>query len=238
MTFQPVRSAFDFIAGQLVAPDVPDGRLTIQSPADIDLTVATVDTALAHVDRAVEAAAAAFKPWRRTPYAERVACLRRYQSQLRVHQESIAQTLSTEVGKPLWEARTEVASMIAKVDLSLGPGAQYTDTERVDALPGEIRYRPLGVVAVIGPFNFPGHLPNGQIIPSLLLGNTVVHKPSEKTPSAAVWIARCMEEAGLPAGVLNVVQGGPDAARALTTHDIVNAIAFTGSAAVGARIVQ
>ena len=94
------------------------------------------------------------------------------------------------------------------------------------------------MIAVIGPFNFPGHLPNGQIVPALLLGNCVVHKPSEKTPSAATWIARCLDEAGLPKGVFNLVQGLGASGQRLTTHPDVDGILFTGSAAVGQRIVR
>ncbi len=238
MTLSTARDAFDFIDGRFLAPDVPDGQLIVQSPADADLTLATVDTSCAHVERAVESATRALRDWKRLTQHERAAFLRGYQARLRVHQEAIAQTITNEVGKPLWESRTEVAAMIGKVDLSLGPGAQYTETEAIESLPGEIRHRPLGVMAVVGPFNFPGHLPNGQIVPALLLGNTIVHKPSEKTPGAAVWMARCFQEAGLSAGVLNVVQGASDVAQTLTGHAGIDAIAFTGSAAVGARIVQ
>jgi succinylglutamic semialdehyde dehydrogenase len=94
------------------------------------------------------------------------------------------------------------------------------------------------VVAVIGPFNFPGHLPNGQIVPALLLGNCVVHKPSEKTPSTATLIARCLHEAGVPPGVFSLVQGPPELGAALTRHSELDGILFTGSATVGQRILE
>ncbi|MCG8553812.1 MAG: aldehyde dehydrogenase family protein, partial [Proteobacteria bacterium] len=136
------------------------------------------------------------------------------------------------------EAEGEVSAMIGKVGLCLGEAAELTATRVLSDLPGEIRYRPLGVIAVVGPFNFPGHLPNGQIVPALLLGNTVVHKPSEKTPSTGTWMARCFEEAGLPSGVFNLVQGPAPVAVALVQHPDLDAILFTGSAAVGKRIVQ
>jgi succinylglutamic semialdehyde dehydrogenase len=162
----------------------------------------------------------------------------RYQARLRAQRDELALAIALEVGKPLWEARGEVDAMIGKVDLALGEGMRFTQNERLDAVPGEIRQRPLGVVAVIGPFNFPGHLPNGQIVPALLLGNAVVHKPSEQTPSAGIFIARCADEAGFPPGVLNVVQGEAAAGRRLTTHREVDAILFTGSARVGQSIVR
>ena len=126
----------------------------------------------------------------------------------------------------MWEATGEANAMAAKVDVMLGEGAEHTRDVRIEDLPGEIRHRPLGVIAVIGPFNFPGHLPNGQIVPALLLGNCVVHKPSERTPSTAVWIARCLDEAGLPAGVFNVVQGTAPSGQALTTSDGIDGILF------------
>jgi succinylglutamic semialdehyde dehydrogenase len=189
------------------------------------------------VGRAVEAARAAFPAWRRLVEPERVRLLRAYQERLRARRDELVTTIALEVGKPLWEARTEVDAMIAKVNLALGEGARFTALETLADLPGEIRHRPLGVVAVIGPFNFPGHLPNGQIVPALLLGNCVVHKPSEKTPSTATLIARCLHEAGVPPGVFNVVQGPAETGAALTRHPDLDGILFTGSAAVGQRIV-
>jgi succinylglutamic semialdehyde dehydrogenase len=228
----------DFIEGRFVDPGPAGGELAILSPAHVHDCVSIHRHGVAHVDRAVEAARRAFAGWRRLTEPQRAQVLRAYQTRLRAHREEIALAIALEVGKALWEARAEVDSMISKVDLALGEGARFTATESIDALPGEIRYRPLGVVAVIGPFNFPGHLPNGQIVPALLLGNCVVHKPSERTPSAGTWIARCLDEAGLPAGVFNLVQGPAESGRALGIHPGVNAVLFTGSAAVGQQIVR
>lgn len=228
----------DYIDGRFTSPTPADAELTVLSPAHRTDCIAIHSVAIAHVDRAVDAARRAFPGWRRSSDASRREVLRKYQEQLRTHREAIALTIALEVGKPMWEARTEVDAMITKVDVSLGEGARFTAPQAVDGLPGEIRYRPLGVLAVIGPFNFPGHLPNGQIVPALLLGNCVVHKPSERTPSAAVWIARCLHEAGLPAGVFNLVQGGGAAGQRLSVHPDVDGVLFTGSAAIGQRIVQ
>lgn len=238
LTFPLFDRPGDFIAGQFVRASAPDGELAIASPAHLPDTVALHPFALAHLERAVAAAREALPGWRRTSESARRAILLRYQERLRAHRDAIALTISLEVGKPSWEARAEVDAMIAKVDVSLGEGAQYTAATHIDGLPGEIRHRPLGVVAVIGPFNFPGHLPNGQIVPALLLGNCVVHKPSEKTPSTAVWIARCMDEAGAPAGVFNLVQGMGESGRRLSVHPDVDGVLFTGSATVGSQIVR
>jgi succinylglutamic semialdehyde dehydrogenase len=228
----------DYILGRFVAPRRPDAELRIHSPADSSQHVGTHLCGIEHVELAVEAARTAQPAWRRAGDDERRAVLQRYKERLRAHREDIAHTLALEVGKPLWEARTEADALVSKVDLALGEGARFTARERIADLPGEIRHRPLGVVAVIGPFNFPAHLPNGQIVPALLLGNAVVHKPSEKTPNTAVWLARCFHEAGLPPGVFNLVQGEAACGQRLCTHPDVDGVLFTGSVAVGQRIVQ
>lgn len=227
----------DYLDGQFVECAKPDAELRLVSPADTNDVVGTYGIQLSHVDRAVDAARKAQRAWWRLGEEKRRACLLAYQARVRAHTESIARTIAREVGKPLWDARNEVLSMANKVDLSLGEGARFTRNEVLANLPGEIRFRPHGVVAVVGPFNFPGHLPNGQIVPALLLGNSVVFKPSDKAPGTAVWIARCVHEAGFPPGVFNVVQGGAATADALVRHDDIDGILFTGSLAVGKKIV-
>jgi succinylglutamic semialdehyde dehydrogenase len=228
----------DYIAGQWTKPLTPDGEITLHSPADTNDLIATHLFALRHVDSAIDAAQRAFRPWRRTANDERDACLRRYQAALRQHAEDIAITITREVGKPLSEARGEVTAMISKIDLSLSEGRQWTPDTVLNDLPGEIRHRPLGVLTVIGPFNFPGHLPNGQIVPALAAGNTVVFKPSEKAPGTGAWIAQCIHEAGFPKGVFNLVQGQATVAQKLVQHDEIAGILFTGSLAVGKAILK
>jgi succinylglutamic semialdehyde dehydrogenase len=228
----------NYVAGHFAEPASPDGELIALSPADTRDQIARYGWSAAHVDEAVYAARAAYPAWRRLGEPARRELLFAYQSKLREQRELIALTIAREVGKPLWEAKTEADAMIAKVDLSLGEGARYTSTETLETLPGEIRHAPLGVLAVIGPFNFPGHLPNGQIVPALLTGNTVVHKPSEKTPCTATLIARCMHEAGIPKGVFNVVQGDGSVGAKLSTHPEIDGVLFTGSVDVGRRIAQ
>lgn len=230
------RMSTDFIGGQFVAPAAPEGELVVRSPADLSLTD-TYSWSRAQIDRAIDAARTAFPAWRRLGQAARAELLKKYQAALKAHLEELAKAIAKEIGKPLWEARTEVQSMVGKVDLALGEGAAFTRDHRIDDLPGEIRHRPHGVVSVLGPFNFPGHLPNGQLVPALLMGNTVVFKPSDKGPATAVWMARCFAEAGFPPGVINVVQGGVPVAEHLVTHPGIDAVLFTGSVAVGQRIV-
>jgi succinylglutamic semialdehyde dehydrogenase len=214
-----------------------DGELRIVSPADSTDVTAIHPYSRTTLHAAVSAARCAFPDWRRLEIDQRAALLRGYQASLRAHSAELTEIIAREVGKPRWEAKTEVDAMISKVDVMLGEGRLIAEDQRLSDLSGEVRQRPLGVIAVIGPFNFPGHLPNGHIVPALLLGNCVVHKPSEKTPSVATWMARCIHEAGFPAGVFNVVQGPGELGAELATHPAIDGLMFTGSAAVGRRIM-
>jgi len=185
----------------------------------------------AEIDQAVLAARGAFPGWAARPLAERESLLRAFAGRLEARRDDLAAAISRETGKPDWEARTEVQSMIGKVAISLEAHAR-----RCAEIPnplGVTRFRPHGVVAVLGPFNFPGHLPNGHIVPALLAGNTVVFKPSEYTPGTAKLTAALWREAGLPAGVLQVVPGGRDTGAALAGHAGINGLFFTGSARAG-----
>ena len=187
------------------------------------------------VARAVAAAQAAFEGWALTPLAERVAVCGRFRDLLKVHNEELARIIAEEVGKPLWEARTEVTTMANKVDISAQSNAARTGETSAKIADGDavLRHRPHGVFAVFGPYNFPGHLPNGHIVPAIIAGNTVVFKPSEYAPRTAVRTVQLWEEAGLPKGVLNLVNGGRDTGVALGANPDVHGILFTGSSHTG-----
>ncbi|GAA3895052.1 succinylglutamate-semialdehyde dehydrogenase [Halomonas cibimaris] len=189
----------------------------------------------AQVATAVSAARNAFAGWAKTPFAERQALAERFAEVLNARKEVLAVAVASETGKPLWEARTEVGAMIGKVGLSLQAYAERTGEREKPA--GEaravLRHRPHGVMAVFGPYNFPGHLPNGHIVPALLAGNTVVFKPSEQAPLTADLTLQCWLEAGLPDGVINLVQGGAPVGQALAGDPAIDGLLFTGSAAVG-----
>ncbi len=228
----------DYLRGRFVVPTRPDELIRTFSPAHVHEPVGVHPVCLRHVEEAVEAARAAFPAWRRTPRAEREAALRRYQEALRAHMEPITLAIAREVGKARWEAEAEARALVAKVDAMIGPGAEWTRPHAVPQAPGEVRYRPHGLVAVVGPFNFPAHLPNGQIVPALLHGNCVLFKPSEKAPSVASILARCFHEAGLPPGVFQLLQGGSETARTLVAHEEVDAVLFTGSVPVGTAIAK
>ncbi|MEE8581036.1 MAG: aldehyde dehydrogenase family protein [Myxococcota bacterium] len=184
------------------------------------------------VARAVERGAQAFPAWRDLGFEARAHLLHRFRDVVRPRRAELAELIAREVGKALWEAKGEAGLIPAKVDLTLEAGMKWVDT--LEAGPGaRATYHPRGVLAVFGPFNFPAHLPNGHIVPALATGNTVVFKPSELAPAVGGWLATAWQEAGLPAGVLSVVQGGAETGRALARHEGVDGILFTGSYAVG-----
>lgn len=188
------------------------------------------------IDDAITAARAAFLAWSLTSYADRLAVVKAFQTQLKEHAEEIAIAIAQETGKPLWETRTEAAAMAGKIDLSAKAYEERTGVVSKPAPPGTqawLRHRPHGVVAVFGPYNFPGHLPNGHIVPALLAGNTVVFKPSEQTPMVAELTVKCWLNAGLPAGVINLVQGARETGIALANHNGIDGLFFTGSSSTG-----
>ncbi len=188
------------------------------------------------VGLAVAAARAAFPDWADRPREERIAAMKRYQAALKARAPAFAEAISRETGKALWESTAELGAMAGKVDISIRAYDERTGERTSETAFGHatLRHRPHGVAAVLGPFNFPGHLPNGHIVPALLAGDTVVFKPSEETPHAGQLIAECLEEANLPAGVFNLVQGGRDVGAALLDQPI-DALMFTGSGAAGAH---
>ncbi|SAL63892.1 succinylglutamic semialdehyde dehydrogenase [Caballeronia peredens] len=187
------------------------------------------------VDRAVASARRAFASWSALAFDERVAVAKRFAALLTENKEMLAGAIGRETGKPLWEARTEVASMAAKVDISVQAYHERTGEKRAPMADGVavLRHRPHGVVAVFGPYNFPGHLPNGHIVPALIAGNAVVFKPSELAPGVAAATVALWIEAGLPAGVLNLVQGEKDTGVALANHRQIDGLFFTGSSDTG-----
>lgn len=187
------------------------------------------------VDDAIKAARAAFPAWANRPMAERTEIIDRFAELVKQHTEEIALLISRETGKPIWETRTEVAAMIGKVGISKQAYDERTGTKSSD-MPGAkavLRHRPHGVVAVFGPYNFPGHLPNGHIVPALIAGNTIVFKPSEQAPAVSDLIIQLWQQAGIPAGVLNLVQGERNTGVALANHPEIDGLFFTGSPEVG-----
>ena len=185
---------------------------------------------------AIARARSAFPGWSRTPLAERENRLRAYAKILEERRPALADAISREIGKPAWEALTEVNAMIGKIELSIT--AHHRRNSEFSGGAAITRFRPHGVVAVFGPFNFPGHLPNGHIVPALLAGNTVVFKPSEHAPLVAEKMADAWRDSGLPAGILEIVQGARETGAALATAPGIDGLIFTGSAQTGLWLAE
>ncbi|MET3108737.1 succinylglutamic semialdehyde dehydrogenase [Oxalobacteraceae bacterium GrIS 2.11] len=187
------------------------------------------------VSQACDAARASFNAWAQTSLDERIAICVRFRDLLKEHTEDLAGMISLEVGKPLWEARTEVATMANKIDISVQAYKARTGEISSKVADGDavLRHRPHGVFAVFGPYNFPGHLPNGHIVPALIAGNTLVFKPSEYAPQMAIKTVQLWEQAGLPKGVMNLVNGGKNTGIALSKNAQLDGVLFTGSYQTG-----
>ncbi len=192
------------------------------------------------VHEATAAARRAAGTWWDVGQDARVEFVKKYAELVEKRQDELAELISQEMGKPLWESKTEAASVVGKAGLAIDALLTRRNTDSFDM--GEVsavtRYKPFGVMAVVGPFNFPAHLPNGHIIPALLAGNTVVFKPSSQTPAVGQWMIERWVESGLPAGVINLVQGNREAAKALANDPQIDGLLFTGSNAAGSSLHQ
>jgi succinylglutamic semialdehyde dehydrogenase len=184
----------------------------------------------------VAAARAAWPSWAAHSHAYRIEALRRFANVVRKKEGEFAELIARETGKPLWETRTEVGAVVNKVEISIEAYAERTPQRRLEAAMTNkvaVRHKPHGVLAVLGPYNFPAHLPNGHIVPALMAGNAVVFKPSEKTPATGEFLVDCYHEAGIPGGVIRLLIGGPDQGRSLAGQQGIDGLLFTGSARAG-----
>ncbi|MFN0134016.1 MAG: aldehyde dehydrogenase family protein [Phycisphaerales bacterium] len=239
--------AADLINGRWISLGTTTPTLASRSPTDPTRIIWAGTPRVAHVDQAVAAARAALPAWSSWPRERRFAVLRRFADLCKARADAIASAITDEVGKPLWDSAAEAAALHAKVEITLdesGPLRRVSDFE-LDAGTGRrglCWFRPHGVMAVLGPFNFPAHLPNGHVVPALAMGNTIVFKPSDKAPAVGQLLTELLLEAldaeRAPPGVVNLVHGGADVAATLSNHDDLDGILFTGSFAVGRRIME
>ena len=217
----------------LVEKPGPAGTLVSEDPATgVEIWSGKIGDAGAEV----AAARAAFPAWAAHSHAYRIEALRRFANVVRRKEAEFAELIALETGKPLWETRTEVAAVVNKVDISVEAYAERTPQRKMEAALGNriaVRHKPHGVLGVLGPYNFPAHLPNGHIVPALIAGNAVVFKPSEKTPATGEFLVHCFHEAKIPHGVVRLLIGGPDQGRALAGHPGIDGLLFTGSARAG-----
>jgi succinylglutamic semialdehyde dehydrogenase len=192
------------------------------------------------VNRAVVHARAAFEEWSILSVDERAGFLLRFKDQIATRRNDLIEAICRSTGKPRWESATEVDAVVGKVDLTLQAHRERrAETSREVAGTHAItRYKPHGVVAIFGPFNFPAHLPNGHILPAMLEGNTVIFKPSEQTPLVGQVYAEIWKAAGVPPGVFQLIQGGRATGEALAPHRDVDGLLFTGGFAAGTALAR
>lgn len=231
-----IQTKGNFIDGTWRIPSSPDGHLTRENPSATGDVVFEAAWSLGAVDEAVQAARQAQPAWDKLGFERRKAILATFGDVLLERKAALAQAIAHETGKPIWEALTEAGALSAKVRIMSNAGASYTKHHYPEGVSGRVVHRPLGVLSVLGPFNFPLHLPNGHIIPALLNGNTVVVKPSELTSGCMQIYMECAHAAGLPAGVLNMVLGAGAVGAALAGHDCIDGVLFTGSYNTGLAI--
>lgn len=181
----------------------------------------------------------AWPTWAAQPLATRMELVRRFANEVRKENDKLATLIARETGRPLWEARNEVESLVAKVEISIRAYAERSAQRKLDnGMNGmtALRHKPHGVMAVIGPFCMPALLPSAHIIPALIAGNVVIFKPSEKAPATGELLLQCFHKAGISTGVVQLLVGGPAEGQALVASDGVDGILFTGSAHTGIAI--
>jgi len=195
-------------------------------------------SAPAELDGVLARARSGFAAWAARPLEERHAVARAFADLAKARREEIARLLSRETGKPFWETLTEADTVAGKVEVSIRAQAERAGERTSEVAGGQARlaHRPHGVLAVIGPFNFPMHLPNGHIAPALIAGNAVVFKPSEKTPASGLLLVELWRAAGVPDEVLQAVVGEAEIAKALVVHPEIDGVLFTGGVAAGRAI--
>ncbi len=209
--------------------------LQSENPANNNIIWSGNSATEQQINQALTAARKGQLHWQMMSIEQRIEILRNYQQLLRDNADELALTISQETGKPLWEAKTEAASMIGKIDLSINAYYQRTGENQIEnnEFTAAIRHRAHGVLAVFGPYNFPGHLPNGHIVPALLAGNAIVFKPSELTPWVAEKIINLLTQCNFPSGVITLLQGSVDTAKTIASHPQIDGLLFTGSSKTG-----
>lgn len=210
------------------------------SPSNLEDTVIKVTSSQSMLEEVCVCAHRAAALWKYKSLEERIGYIQKVKDLFIKRVNTIAQIIARETGKPLWESTGEAKALAAKITVTIDHSLKLIRSEKIEnILPqvtGLTQFKPQGVLAVIGPFNFPAHLANGHIIPALLTGNTIIFKASEKTPATAQVLAEVFHDAGLPAGVFNLVQGRAHLSQSLVEHELIDGVLFTGSYDVGLKI--
>jgi succinylglutamic semialdehyde dehydrogenase len=226
----------------ITGPSAVDSFITRECPSDLSQTLWKLPVDYRPIDQILESSVSGFNFWKKLSVEERIQFLKRYQEQLEARKDEFAEAIALEAGKPLWEAYTEANALVAKVSVTINdslPRIAHKEYDNIlPATKGHVYYKPLGPSVIIGPFNFPCHLANGQILSALISGNSIIFKPSEKTCYGGQLLIECFHSAGFPKGVINLVQGDGEAARRLLQSKAVKGVFFTGSKEVGLKILN
>ncbi|MDR7429311.1 MAG: CoA-acylating methylmalonate-semialdehyde dehydrogenase [Armatimonadota bacterium] len=228
------REILNCVGGEWRRPSGSD-ELVVYNPATGEVLARGRGSSPAEVDEAAQLAARAFAEWRRTPATERVQYLFRLKRLLEENLDDLARTVTEECGKTYDESAGEIRRGIENVEVACGIPSLMQGYNNEDVARGidEHLYRqPLGVVAAITPFNFPGMIPLWFLPYAIACGNTILVKPSDKTPLTMQKIMRLIEQTGLPPGVVNVVNGAKETVDAILDHPVVRAVSFVGSSPV------
>ena len=232
----------NYFNGQYHYPEKSDLTFLERTcPAELDLTLWKAPLDYDSIDPIINSAVKGFDSWKKKNLQERIELLKSYQSKLAEKEEAIAEAIAWETGKPLWESKTEASSVIKKVDVTIEHSLPRIQSKCFESIMpdtrGHLLFKPLGPCLIIGPFNFPCHLPNTQILSAIIAGNSVIFKPSEKTCYSAQLLIDCFHEAGFPKGVVNLLQGDGEAAGRIVKNKAIRGIFFTGSLEIGKKIL-
>ncbi len=232
----------DYFNSKWTMPSKADETISKKCPADLTVKLWDAKVSYDHIQPVIESAVQGYEVWRKISIEDRIKILKKYQQIVRSKKQEIAEALALEVGKPLWEALTEAAALDSKVTVTVTDSLERIKLKTIKdvmaKIDGHIVYKPLGPTFVIGPFNFPCHLANGQILSALLAGNSIIFKPSEKTIYSAQLMVECLHEAGFPEGVINFINGTGKTASGITGDKRIKGVFFTGSRPVGLKILE
>lgn len=231
----------DYFNGAFHQPKNTHEVIKKNCPGELTQTLWEAHVDHDHADKVIESAVEGYQTWRKLSVEERVVYLQKYQAELKLAQKEIAEAIAWETGKVLWETQTEAAGLAAKVDVTISDSLARIQNKTLESIMPNIRghiiYKPIGPSFIIGPFNFPCHLANGQILSALLAGNSIIFKPSEKTIYSPQLMMECFHRANFPKGVINFINGTGATAQKIIQNKNVKAIYFTGSKVVGQKII-
>jgi malonate-semialdehyde dehydrogenase (acetylating) / methylmalonate-semialdehyde dehydrogenase len=235
MAIQKLRN---YINGQWVESP-SDHYREVPNPATAEVIALSPLSPVSELDRAAKAAAKAFETWRKVPPLQRVQYMFKLKAVLEAHFEELSCIITEEHGKTLDESRGEMRRAIENVEVSCGIPTLMMGDFSEDIAPGIDEFmirQPLGVAGIIAPFNFPGMIAFWFLPYAIACGNTVVMKPSGRTPMTLVRVVELMEEIGLPAGVVNLVNGGEEIANGILDHPLIQSVSFVGSTPVALHV--